>query len=598
MARCGRRVGLGALLVAIGTGQPAWAVSLDREGTIKLGVRTYVNARIGTEDTHQGIPNRVGSQIFPSTSATFPFSAAGHLRQNRFFAEAELDHRLDRLIQEGVGPLSLLKDLPFRLRNVGYHLTFRGEYDGVYDWGPKEYATADSLDFLLRLPLPAINQTAPDIAAARRHLRRVASHRERLFQAYIEGSSGRFFLRLGRQVLSWGESDVFQLLDHINPLDSSFGGFLIPLDERRVPLDMLRAQCRVGSVGPLTDAFLEGYLAIDNKVGFIPSIPPGSPWTLPSFGAPRTEVRTFTFGPKRTFDDARGGARFVFNWGDATFSVAYLNTYFDLPAAQLFTVRGIPLQAFDDGRPCPLDPRFPFRGNDPNRNNCGSPVHVHLTAPRVQVFGATTTFAIPQIYSVLRSEAAYFKDEPAYTQYQFDPFLFGQRGTTGGRRLRDSVNLLVGWDANVWLRFLNPSNTFFLSTQFFIKHIRNAAGTRVFTADGRLNPDREVLPVVDTLLPQLGVPLEPVMVSQPATSFLQTLLLTTSYRGGQVNPTLAVFYDWVGAFVYQPGVTLVRDPFRFTVDYSILDARRLKGGSGIGLLRDRDNIQFRVDYVI
>ena len=164
--------------------------------------------------------------------------------------------------------------------------------------------------------------------------------------------------------------------------------------------------------------------------------------------------------------------------------------------------------------------------------------------------------------------------------------------------MRDSVNLLVGWDANVWLRFLNPSNTFFLSTQFFIKHIRNAAGTRVFTADGRLNPDREVLPVVDTLLPQLGVPLEPVMVSQPATSFLQTLLLTTSYRGGQVNPTLAVFYDWVGAFVYQPGVTLVRDPFRFTVDYSIIDARRLKGGSGIGLLRDRDNIQFRVDYVI
>ncbi|MCX8073192.1 MAG: hypothetical protein N3C12_12190 [Candidatus Binatia bacterium] len=591
--------GVGLVLIAgLAVSRQAIAVTLDREGSLKFGVRTYVNARVGTENTHEGVPNRVGSEVLPSTSGTFPFSAAGHLRQNRFFVEAELDHRIDRLVQEGIGPLSLFRDLPFRVRNLGYHLTFRGEYDGIYDWGPKEYATADSLDFLLRLPLVALNQTPPDIPAARRNLRRVASHRERLFQAYLEATAGRFYFRFGRQVLSWGESDVFQLLDHINPLDSSFGGFLIPLDERRVPLDMLRAQYRIGSIGPLTDTFLEGYFSVDNKVGFVPAIPAGSPWTLPSFGAPRTEVRTFSFTPRRTFRDGRGGARIVFNWADATFSLAYLSTYFDLPAAQLFTVRGIPIQAFDEGRPCPLDPRFPFRGNDPTRNNCGSPVHVHLTAPRVQVFGGTTTFAIPQIYSVLRSEVAYFKDEPAYSQFQFDPFLFGQRGTTGGRRLRDSVNLLVGWDVNFWLRFLNPNNTLFLSTQFFIKHIRNAGSSRVFNPDGRLNPDREVVPVIDTLLPQLGVPLEPVMVSQPATSFLQTLLLTTSYRGGKVNPTLAVFYDWVGAFVYQPGVTFIRDPFRFTVDYSILDAGRLKGGSGIGLLRDRDNIQFRVDYVI
>jgi hypothetical protein len=288
----------------------------------------------------------------------------------------------------------------------------------------------------------------------------------------------------------------------------------------------------------------------------------------------------------------------VFNLEDATFSVAYLSTYFDTPAAQLFTVRGLPIEAFNDGKPCPIDPRFPFRGNDPTRNNCGSPVHVHLTAPRVQVFGSTVTFALPQIYSVFRSEVAYFKDEPAFTQRQFDPFLFGRDGTTGGRRLRDSINLLVGWDVNFWLRLLNPNNTFFATTQFFVKHIRNAAGSRVFNPDGTPNPDREVLPVIDTLLPQLGVPLEPVMVSQPATSLLQTLLLTTSYRGGQVNPSFALFYDWGGAFVYQPGVTLIRDPFRLTIDYSILDAHRLKGGSGISLLRDRDNVQFRIDYVI
>jgi hypothetical protein len=40
------------------------------------------------------------------------------------------------------------------------------------------------------------------------------------------------------------------------------------------------------------------------------------------------------------------------------------------------------------------------------------------------------------------------------------------------------------------------------------------------------------------------------------------------------------------------------DPFRFSIDYSILEAGSLKGGSGISLLHDRDNVQFRLEYVL
>jgi hypothetical protein len=568
------------------------AVPVDRDGELKLGVRTYVNARVGTERTHLGVINRVRGEAINSTSATFPYSPSGHLRQNRFFVEAELKHNLDRLAKNGVGPFSLLDSLPFRIRGLGYNLTFRGEYDGIYDYGPREYSTAEQYKKLLRLPLGAANQTPPDPYRIRSRLRSLASHRERLFQAYLEGSAGRFFLRFGRQTLSWGETDVFQLMDRINPIDSSFGGFLIPLDERRVPLDMLRGQYRIGEVGPLTEVFLEGYVAIDDQVGFIPGVPPGSPWTLPGFGAGRTEVRTYNLGPSRTFKDARGGGRLLFNAGDATFSIAYLNTYFDTPAAQLFTVNGLPVQSFNEGLPCPQRP------NSPPRFECGSPVHAVLSAARTQVLGTSTTFAVPELYSVVRSELAYFKDEPAYTQYQFDPFLFGLDGTTGGRRLRDSVNLVVGVDSNVRVRFLNPHATFFVSTQFFYKHIRNAAGSRVYNDDGSPNPDREILPVIDTLLPFLGTPLEPLFVSQPADSFLHTLAIGTAYMSGQVNPFFAMFYDWGGALVYQPGVTLARDPYRVGVNYSILDAHRLKGGSGVSLLRDRDNIELRFEYVI
>ena len=61
---------------------------------------------------------------------------------------------------------------------------------------------------------------------------------------------GRYSFGSGRQNLSWGETDVFRLIDQINPLDASFGGFLVALDERRIPLDMLRMVYGLGSRGP------------------------------------------------------------------------------------------------------------------------------------------------------------------------------------------------------------------------------------------------------------------------------------------------------------------------------------------------------------
>jgi hypothetical protein len=91
---------------------------------------------------------------------------------------------------------------------------------------------------------------------------------------------------------------------------------------------------------------------------------------------------------------------------------------------------------------------------------------------------------------------------------------------------------------------------------------------------------------------------EPDFVNTYANQYLQTLLISTSYMSGQVNPSLTFFYDWGGAFVFIPSVTLVRDPFRFTINYSYLYASTLKGGSGISLLRDRDNVLFQIDYVI
>jgi hypothetical protein len=581
------------------------AISLDSDGDIKLGARAYVNARVGTEDTHEGVlissPNNMPPVVTTSTTATFPYSPAGHLRQNRGFIEIELNHSLDRLVRNGVGPFSLLNDLPFKIKGLSYNATFRGEADSLYDWGPREYSTASQFyEVAKAAPVVAANQTVVNVPAARQRLRRLGTDRERLFQAFLEGNVGNLFVRIGRQNLSWGETDAFQLLDHINPIDSSFGGFLISLDERRIPLDMVVANYYLGDFGPFTEAHLEGFGAFDNNVGYYPGTPAGSPWALPSFGGPPTTTQAFPLRPAGTFENARGGFQLKFNALDATFGLAHYYTYFDTPAIQVFTRTHSPAVAFDDGLPC----------KDPTKNNCGYVAHAYETAPKVQVTGASTTFALPQWYSVVRSEFAYFKDEPAFTQGQLDPFLFTGPGTdptstTGGRRVKDSINAVVGLDTNQWIRALNANQTFFISTQFFYKHINGAAGSRIYNCDAQgclPNPDREVLPVyldqVANTLTVVKTPIEPVFVSQPRNQYLQTLFIGTSYRSGTINPGMTVFYDWGGAFLYQPSIQFSRDPFRFSIDYSIIDAHIYKGGSGISLLKDRDNVQFRLEYVI
>lgn len=576
---------------------PLRGVPLDAAGDLRFGLRTYVNARVGTRNTYRGHPP---SQVPASTqriAATFPFSAAGHLRQNRFFLEAELKHDLDRLRKAGVGPLGLLRHLPFDIDGLSYDLTFRAERDGIYDWGPSEYRTAEAFRKAAEKPPVAIRQATVDFPAERRRLREIAVHRERLFQAFVQGSLGDLFVRFGRQNLSWGETDGFRLLDQINPLDNSFGGFVVSLDERRVPLDMLRLQYGLDSLGPISEAFLEGYIAIDDEIGYIPGTPAGSPWTLPG-SAPSTITRMDTEAPDRTFEDARGGARLVFNALDATFSLAHYYTYSDIPAVQLFTSGLSPAIAFDDGLPC---------AGEPDARSCGYVTHALATPQRMQVSGGTVTFAVPKLYAVVRSEVAYMKDEPSFEQGQLDPFVFTNPGlvktasNTGGTRRSDSINAVIGFDVQRFIRLLNPRHTFFFSTQLFYKHVRHAGRDDVFVIKGKHpfpNPERPVLPIIEDLLPVIGMPVEPLFLTQPNDIFLNTFFVATSYRSGTINPGLVVFYDWAGAFLFQPFVAFSRDPFRFSIEYSAIEADSLRGGSGISLLRDRDNLQLKLEYAM
>ena len=622
-------------LAALGSARHAAALTVDNRGEMKLGLRTYTAVRIGTQ-TIGGTENPLN----------YPGSATGHVRQHRYFLQLDFDHDLTRLAHEGWGPPRLFglidklllapagwKD-PLETR---YTVQYRGEGEGIYDYGPAEYSDSAAKDRRLRLDVPnfeipgvaTLSRELPEelVRERRDRLRRLARQRHRLFLAYIDFDKGPFFMRIGRQILAWGETDVFRLLDNINPLDDSFGGFFIALDERRLPIEMIRSSYRFGSYGPISDAFLEAFVANGSEVSTIPGIPAGSPWSPGGIGRPNPSVRAFADQPDYT--DVRGGARLVFTAYDVTATLAHYYTYLDVPGVR-FVLPG----ARDCG------------GSTGNTARFCNPIRAIQEFPRVPITGAAITFPLEKFYTIVRSEAAYFQDEPMNRQGRGNSNdTIAAKGTPGFNRLvaqnntegglnpfvwprfvdpttsrpnplfgrvlqRDTFNMAIGLDVNRFIQWLNPTQTFFISTQFFYKHVFDSPGDLVLPVPYRNINVGSRLPLVgnprdpNNFLPGLGgcgparrkhaCPLQPRFYRLADDRFLQTLLITTSYSGGRIVPAFGFFYDWQGAMVFQPGVQFVRDPFRFIIDYTNVfgDAT-----GQFGAVRDRDNVRMQVEFV-
>jgi hypothetical protein len=676
-----RGIGRLLLIALVAVGTPASGKNLDAKGEINLALRAYASTRIQTQDTDRVIfkqgPEETAGQFY--RSLTFPISKAGQVRQARYFIQLEYMHDIQRLYEEKFGPLALLHALPFDFRSLRYQLIYRGEGDGVYDFGPKGFRTRDQYHLRGFPTLP--NENVPafsgnsvqfvDPATGRSRLdgfretlRDKLSNRNRLFQAFVDFQVEDMFIRFGRQILVWGETDAFRLMDNINPVDNGFGGFLIPLDERRVPLDMLRANYYMGDFGKvglsglgLYEAYFEAFWAVDNAVGWFPGINiKGSPWALPNLGEPSATQFDVQNPPARNIENSRGGLQFKFNTElpaveEATFGIAHYYTFFDTPQVSSYVMPGFAGQAIPAGHPA---------GNDVTI--------LGLTlqeAVLTQVTGVSGTFAVPATWArlvgltgepIVRSELAYFKNEPRHQQEQLDPFTYhlasglgcetpsptgGSIGSyidtdlglcTGGKRPGDSWNFVLGLDTNQFIQWLNARNSFFITTQFFYKHLNGASRRETlnqrferlgyegvqnlvpeyFVSDASGNRTRldippiyagEVLPVPafrqrSPLVELADTATQPSLVRSSTDQFLQTLLISTQYASGQIVPTLTMVYDWGGAVGVIPQITFLRDPFRITMSYSYLEANSLKGNAGVSLLRDRDNFLFQIEYVI
>jgi len=378
---------------------------------------------------------------------------------------------------------------------------YRGVYDSVYDFrpGPRQevfpYRGTTRRDGKLS-----------DLTQGAAHALRFESIFREVYSD-IEFSDIPLTLRLGRQMIVWGESDNLRLLDRTNALDTTWhsGGLgLETWDELRIPYWTIKGAYSFGKIGSLIDAFLETYWVPGHwtpaKIGFLPGRPWGFPATNPFVGSP-------TGGNFKLLDGTTLGRRGDYAKNPGENSQVGVRSGATTPQGLTFTFNYLYQRiAQDDGMNTTS-----LRGRNQcllGAAHCHSPSDVALRNtlliergvvpaeayyPYVHTLGISASYADSNYTeAVWRMETIYEFGKPFADKRK--PILVldanGLPVPSGffGVKKSDAWQAFVGFDRPTWIRSLNRRTTFFLTTQIFWQYI--PAGTRRF--QGQISPTDKV----------------------------------------------------------------------------------------------------------
>src|SRR3989475_3995878 len=258
-------------LVVLVAGSAAHAYYLDPSRNFGVRLRAYSQVAIAAESSREAPPD---------------FSP-GDLFSHRNFYNPEFDANLTDYVgwTRRVGGFSLIAPDEFK-----FHFAWWGFYDGMFDYLSPQWRDA------LRA-VPRTRQSSSDDIAGEstrfndenKNPRNILGKRNRINELYLDFSKGRFFTRIGRQSISWGESDTLLLLDVINNFDLTYGapGFFQDLEEARIPFWAMRNTIKlVDNWGTLSSVFTDMFVVpgpVDTTV----------PITAPAFfGLPYSQPGT------------------------------------------------------------------------------------------------------------------------------------------------------------------------------------------------------------------------------------------------------------------------------------------------------------------
>ena len=414
----------------------------------------------------------------------------------------------------------------------------------------------------------------------------------------------RLHVRVGRQFISWGETDGQRLLDVINPQNLTFSPpaavNLFNLDETRVPQWGIRM---LYTVRPVSNTILEFFAnpGFEEKKHRVDEFAPANDisdgkadgdlrygrWS--TYPETRTSVGAMFANPipgnapavvplaTRDYPDAgdnwKIGTRITHSFGELNVGLGYIWGYNPQATDMVFKTKGA---RFLLGRPSPFTP---------------TGIPISLVNDRTNIFAAHFNYPIGDplgipIKSAMRGEVAFYPSKP-YNVSEFPAKdcvtglpLTGALARRAGPSCKHADNLVdkntlryaLGFDRSTFIPFLqdDPWRPFRMSLQIFQSIILNHEdGIRAF---GHATKIRRF-------------------------STLFTFRVGTGYLGDTILPDIFFGYDPAGYYSVNPAITYQppgNEKIQLTLTSAIYGGHNKFGG--LGLFSEKDSVFLKVRY--
>jgi hypothetical protein len=614
------RLALG-LLALCGTSAPAHAYFLDKGRNFDVRGRFYSQLGIMMEDASDEAPTDYH---------------LGDLAQHRNFYNPEFDARLTDYTR-------WMRDTP-GLRHVApdglkFRFAWWGFYDGIYDYLDPEWNDARKS---YRARFSETDRIAKSLVFndQNKNPRHIYASRNRINELYVDYEKDRFFFRIGRQAISWGEADTIAILDVSNPFDLTLGapGFFQDVDEARIPLWTGRATVKlIDQWRWLSSLFFDGYVVpgpIDTTVPINPITAGVSPFN-PDVRDPQEQVEAIAGSlasgvhtivvdrhPEQKWANTRWGARLTSVVArDYTVQGWFFRTFNQQPTFLLHSPASLQLQIDGKLKPTLIDDRG-FRvpsctnGRAPSGRPCKAAVPaINILERRLEsVVGLSATWFNQMLNGIIRTELEYFIDEAGFIPEKnlnavaqlptAAALAVGRQPGSTSLPTANFLRFLIGYDRFFFLRALNPTNSFLVSTSFngSINLDEDDHHDYTYPNPKPGKPAAASGPIPGTLCRGAAARTNPLCVQtipgnfedlNKFEGFLQTAF-QTDYMHGKLAPRVIIITDVSGIFGFAPSVTYrVTDSFLVSGAYFAIAASR---EAGLGTFRDHDMLQLRLTY--
>lgn len=305
------------------------------------------------------------------------------------------------------------------------------------------------------------------------------------------GGGKDLFLKIGKQQVVWGRTDLFRVLDVINPVDYSRNNIYDELSDIRIPMWIMQAEYRMGASESMQDrnfqivwnfdkfrpnnlgqcgspnvildagCFFRGMANLWDNGGTVANFA-GNGVVATNFGPGVIGIRDVNL-PEWSLSNTQIGGKYEgVTMNGLSFSLNALHYRSQLPSLHAFGgseptkhgLAGVPYAAI--GWPGPADATFP--ATTLSKKLIAFDVHF----PRVNLLGGSLDFQLPAIGAAVRMEGAMTWGEEFANSMRDELY--------SKNRVWRSV---IGIDRPTFIPFISETSATLISAQLFYQHIFN-----------------------------------------------------------------------------------------------------------------------------